>query len=287
MGKYIYRKEIDWSVLNDGFTLPIENKVVQGYFVGNRIIARGETVKINFFLDGKTYEVSLYNVNNPIEKRKTDAYQIRYTVSSEFSKAMRTYFSHSFNYIKAQRELREKGDRKRIRVPEEAREYLAIYTSEYDDTFELDVICNEDILAVKSVLKDKNEKTIEDYINTDDGLIGIQLKDSSADILLKERLVKIRKLNRKIGDNLKQLYGYRCQICGKLVGEKYGCSHIAEAHHIDYFTKSLNNDSSNQMVVCPNHHRIIHDAEPTFDRQRKLFVYENKFEEGLALNEHL
>ena len=62
--------------------------------------------------------------------------------------------------------------------------------------------------------------------------------------------------NRKIGDNLKLLYGYRCQICGQLIGEEFD-SHIIEAHHIDYFVLSLNNDAGNQLIVCPNHHSII------------------------------
>ena len=94
------------------------------------------------------------------------------------------------------------------------------------------------------------------------------------------------KLNQKIGQNLKLLYGYRCQICGKVIGEEYG-SHIAEAHHIDYFVNSLNNDASNQMVVCPNHHSIIHDANPEFIRADLTFKYQNGYIERLAINKHL
>ena len=95
-----------------------------------------------------------------------------------------------------------------------------------------------------------------------------------------------RKLNRKIGENLKLLYGYRCQICGQVIGEKYG-SHIAEAHHIDYFVNSLNNDANNQMIVCPNHHSIIHDANPVFDRRRMVYRFDNGAEERIILNKHL
>jgi predicted restriction endonuclease len=98
--------------------------------------------------------------------------------------------------------------------------------------------------------------------------------------------VRIRKLNRKIGENLKLLYGYRCQICGRLIGEEYG-SHIAEAHHIDYFVNSLNNDANNQMILCPNHHSIIHDVNPVFDRKRLIYIYKNGLEEKLMLNQHL
>ena len=34
-----------------------------------------------------------------------------------------------------------------------------------------------------------------------------------------ERLTRIRKLSRKIGENLKLLYGCRCRLCGQLIGE--------------------------------------------------------------------
>ena len=79
---------------------------------------------------------------------------------------------------------------------------------------------------------------------------------------------------------------HRCQICGRLIGEEYG-SHVVEAHHIEYFVKSLNNDASNQIIVCPNHHSIIHDVDPVFDRKRLLYIYPNGFEEKFVLNMHL
>ena len=82
------------------------------------------------------------------------------------------------------------------------------------------------------------------------------------------------------------MYGYRCQLCGQLIGEEFG-SHIAEAHHIDYFVKSLNNDESNQIIVCPNHHSIIHDTDPVFDRKRKMYRYRNGKEQHLVLNRHI
>ena len=98
--------------------------------------------------------------------------------------------------------------------------------------------------------------------------------------------VSVRKLNKKIGDTLKKHYGYRCQICGRVVGEQYG-SRLVEAHHIDYFVKSLNNDISNILIVCPNHHGIIHDKNPVFDRKSCTYTYPNGFTEGLILNDHL
>ena len=84
---YVYKKEIDWSVLMEGFTLPLENQVV---FLQNmdKFLQRGESKIIHFFMEGKTYDVKIINVNNSVEKRKKDAYQIRYKRNGDFSQAL-------------------------------------------------------------------------------------------------------------------------------------------------------------------------------------------------------
>ena len=37
-----------------------------------------------------------------------------------------------------------------------------------------------------------------------------------------------------------------------------GKGFLFEARHIDYFTHSQNNDSTNIIIISPNYHRIIH-----------------------------
>ncbi|MCM1566684.1 MAG: hypothetical protein FNP40_15475 [Dehalobacter sp. 4CP] len=114
----------------------------------------------------------------------------------------------------------------------------------------METIEAEDIISIKKAVQNQSELVMEAKFNYD-------IEDKTASILEDERIVKFRKLNRKIGENLKLLYGYRCQICGQYVGAEYGAK-VAEAHHIDYFVQSLNNDANNQLIVCPNHHSIIH-----------------------------
>ena len=240
---YVYKKEIDWSTLMEGFTLPLDNQVI---FLRNmeNFLQRGQSKIIHFFMNGKTYDAKIVNMNNSVEKRKKDAYQIRYSRNGELSQALQQYFFKSMSYIKMIRESRDPKDRSYIKMPDGLKEYLAIYTTEYE------------------------------------------MEDKSSGIEKRLQIVKIRKLNRKIGENLKLLDGYRCQICGQVIGEKYG-SHIAEAHHIDYFVNSLNNDANNQMIVCPNHHSIIHDAHPVFDRRRMVYRFDNGAEEKITINKHL
>ena len=110
--------------------------------------------------------------------------------------------------------------------------------------------------------------------------------DPTATIEWIQQMDKIRRLNRAIGENLKILYDYRCQICGDDFGKRFD-THIVEAHHIDPFVFSMNNDAANQIIICPNHHRVIHKAEPVFDKARILYVYSNGVEEKLLMNKHL
>lgn len=276
---YVCKKEVDWSVLHEGLTLPFENQVVFGQIMG-RFLRRGESKDINLVLNGKTYKAKINNVNfNERHNRKKDTLQIRYTKNSDLAKILRQYFIKSYNYIKEVREKRDPSDRSIVKLQEGYKEYLVIYTTEYDDTYVVDTILADEVQAIMSIAKVQDERIMEESFNY--GQV-----DNSATLKEEEKVVKIRKLNKKIGDNLKQLYSFRCQICGKAIGEEYG-SHIAEAHHIDYFVKSLNNNSNNLMVVCPNHHSIIHDANPVFNKNSKIYIYENGYEEKLILNKHL
>ena len=275
---YVYKKEIDWSTLMEGFTLPLDNQVI---FLRNmeNFLQRGQSKIIHFFMNGKTYDAKIVNMNNSVEKRKKDAYQIRYPRNGELSQALQQYFFKSMSYIKMIRESRDPKDRSYVKMPDRLKEYLAIYTTEYEDTFLLEPIAQDDFQVMKKAIQGMRERTVENEIE-------YEMEDKSSGIEKRLQIVKIRKLNRKIGENLKLLYGYRCQICGQVVGEKYG-SHIAEAHHIDYFVNSLNNDANNQMIICPNHHSIIHDANPVFDRKRLLYRFDNGVEEVIRINKHL
>lgn len=156
-------------------------------------------------------------------------------------------------------------------------QYLVVYTTEYDDTYVLETILSDDMNVFKEEVRGHQERQVE---------TELEEKDEDAGMTISQRLVKVRKLDRAIGANLKLLYGYRCQICGCQIGSEYG-THIAEAHHIDYFVRSLNNDANNQMIVCPNHHSIIHELDPVFDRKRLMYVFQNGVETKLVLNQHL
>ena len=156
----------------------------------------------------------------------------------------------------------------KIREVFTSRKFFTLHASDIKDVFclESEAACDE--LSLENLLD----------LST--------LTDAQAQLVERFGLTKYRKLNRDVGERLKREYRYRCQICGLDVGELYGAQ-VVDCHHINYFSVSLDNAASNLLIVCPNHHRIIHAAEPTFDRERKLFRYPNGLEEVLRLNAHL
>lgn len=276
---YVYKSEVNWSLLTEGLTLPVENQVVFARNMGH-FLHRGEAKAIILYLNGKGYRAQIRNVNFDSKfKRKNDTLQIRYPRNGELSQDLKACFFKSYNYLKAQREIRSNGDCSIIKLPEGYKEFLAIYTTAYEDSYILETIEADDIISVKNAVQNQPEFVLEAQFNYD-------TNDKNATILEDERIIKIRKLNRKIGDNLKLLYGYRCQICGQYIGSEYG-ARVVEAHHIDYFVTSINNDANNQLIVCPNHHSIIHEVNPVFNNKELIYLYPNGLREGLVLNQHL
>ena len=112
------------------------------------------------------------------------------------------------------------------------------------------------------------------------------MADKTASIEEKQRLVKYRRIDRSIILTLKRFYDYRDEISGEKIGDEYGDS-VVEAHHIDYFTRSQNNDSTNIIIISPNYHRIIHKNNPMFNRKKFQFEFPNGEVLRLKLYEHL
>ena len=273
---YIYKKEIDWSALHLGLNIPIS---LQDIFYQNLKLRlnKGENKKIKLVLDSVEYSVVLTNIAFDKTKYPThkELLQIRYTPNSEIAKKLREIFNVSNNYLRIEKE-KLTNKKKQLTVPEDFREYIAIYSTVFDDVFSLECITHDEIVETKEIINKFDELEIEQILQTKDNSTFIE----------KQKTVKIRKLDRTIGDNLKIIYGYKCQICGLFIGKTYDAK-VIHTHHIEYFSVSLNNNADNIMVICPNHHSIIHTTNPIFDKKNKVYKYQNGYVEGLKLNLHL
>ncbi len=114
----------------------------------------------------------------------------------------------------------------------------------------------------------------------------INFTDPSAQLVYEGRNGSRRVYNRRIVTQLKKLYRGSCQICGLNPVEEYDVN-ICEAHHIDFFAASQNNDSDNIIILCPNHHRLIHLLKPTFNPETLAFSVDNSEMLRVKLDFHL
>ena len=164
------------------------------------------------------------------------------------------------------------------------------FFEKYDNPYEfINGISNFKINGVKANVKETNTYSLENLINemSDEEFIKyLDTFDFNASYDTKNALVKIRKYNRKIIKELKERYNHCCQICGEEKVKSHGVS-IVEAHHILPFSISENNHPNNIMILCPNHHNLIHKAQGEINVQSKKVTYINGFEETIKLNTHL
>jgi predicted restriction endonuclease len=278
-GSYIHKKEVDWSLLNFGLNIPVALQVmfyesVKGY------LKKGDTKKIKIVIGNEEFMATLTNINFDQSKypNHKELLQIRYTTNSPIAKKLQSIFTESHQYLLLEKE-KLVNKRIPIKLPENINEFIVLYTTQFQDTFFLECVTSNENRESEKLLSTVSEEEYETISND-------IIKNPFASIYEKERLVKVRKLDRSICENLKLLYDFRCQITGEKFGEIYG-DEVSEAHHIEYFTKSLNNDSNNIIILSPNFHRLIHKTHPIFDRNKLAFIFPNGIEEKLRLNYHL
>lgn len=135
----------------------------------------------------------------------------------------------------------------------------------------------EDKIELSKVGEELTEHELEAYLN---------FQDDSASLNTKMKEIQQRIYSRRKIEMLKRLYAYRCQICGKNIGSEHD-TYIAEAHHIKYFSSCIDNSSDNLLILCPNHHTLIHKLNPVFDYDQLEYVYSDGKRDGLILDFHL
>lgn len=276
---FIYQKTVDRSTLRQGFQIPVEFHPLLASMPGGMPV-HGETRNITIIVDGEEYRAQLKNQGFDRERYDghADVIQVRYSENSPIVKKLRTIFYSTWNYVEAEKSLPENINRRyTIKVPKERQEYLAISCTGIANIFIADCITSSfqsDAIADLSSIEELDFETFRPR------------EDSDARIIEKEKIQKVRHLDRSIRDSLKRLYDFHCQMTGERVGDSYNAL-VVEAHHIIPFTTSLNNDTSNIIIVSPTYHRIIHAAKPEWDPDKLAFKYPNGLIEKVKINKHL
>lgn len=277
---YLYRKLVDKSLLTEGFSIPRSEQPLFHALSGGRINV-GESRVVKFLIDGEEFECEFKNqpYDRNVYSNHADVMQFRYSSSSPLAKKFRQLFPLTSKYVEAEmKRKRDENDKRYIKYPEEMREFIILNSTPLADVFVLDVETRLMKDEVKEEVKMMNELDFETSF--------VPRIDDEATIVEKEGIIRMRQLDRSIGDSLKKLYDYRCQMTGEKIGEEQG-GLVVEAHHIAPFTKSLNNNTSNIIILSPNYHRIVHKANPEWIASEKAFVFPNGLKEIVQLNKHL
>ena len=268
-GRFIMQKTVDWSLLNDGMTIPVSASALLKAW-DESILTHGAGKDIKVLIDGVLYDAKLKNQN--FEQSNwaghKDVIQIRYGRQSALAVKLRAIFKKSYNYLFAQKQLLGKSKRQ-ILLPSDIHEYMRLYLTTSSDVLCMECCSSSDYQQLAQTLSVIPEEV---YEQSDDEQFF--MADKTASIEEKQRLVKYRRIDRSIILTLKRFYDYRDEISGEKIGEQYGDS-VVEAHHIDYFTRSQNNDSTNIIIISPNYHRIIHKNNPKFNRKKFQFEFDN------------
>lgn len=274
----IYQKTIDRSTLRQGFQIPIVFHPLLELMPGG-MLHFGETRSIKILIDGIEYDAQLKNqaFNREKYKNHPNIIQIRYGENSPISRKLREIFHCTWEFVGHIKSMPDFQSKKIIHIPEEQRETLALSATSIPNVFIIDYITNSLKTNISSEIEKINELDFE--------TIDLRL-DKNASIKKIYRMQKIRILDRSIGDSLKLLYNYRCQMSGEQIGSPYGAM-VAEAHHIIPFTESMNNDTSNIIILSPNYHRIIHRTNASFNRDKLAFIFPNGLVEKVKINLHL
>lgn len=279
--QFILQKGVNWSLLNHGLSIPVSVWNLFHTWDAN-ILTHGVSRPIKIMIGTDMFDAMLINQNFNQQKFPShrDIIQIRYSEKSPLAKRLRAVFHRSFDYLAAQRKITE-NNRKQISLPNDLREYIRMYFTSSPDVFCVECCTDEEYQLVATTLSRMPE---EMYEASDDDRIF--MKDKNASIVELERIVKYRKIDRSIIEMLKRHYNYCDEITGERIGSEYGES-VVEAHHIDYFTTSQNNDTTNIIIISPNYHRIIHKNNPFFNRKKYQFEFPNGELLKLKLYDHL
>lgn len=178
----------------------------------------------------------------------------------EFFKYSEKYKPQGFTNINSK--LVEKVIKKYGSIDSAISELCMIPISPYIINDKLNNLDNKDnLINVENYIYKMTEKKFKEYILS---------LDSSASIDLVKKYVKIRKYNKKIIEDMKKKADGKCQVCG------CGCEHgvsIVEAHHIKLFSLSQDNSPKNIIIVCPNHHRLIHKTKAVINVENHTIEY--------------
>jgi len=147
-----------------------------------------------------SHEYDMNLINQTFDQTKfeghTDVLQVRYTKGSDFSQAMREIFCSTFDYIVEQK--KNLAPKKQVRIPDNMREQLMLYKADGDNRYRMECLTASDHIGdIKELVTEESfELPTEKRV------------DPKASIETVNKIVKIRRIDQSISNNLKRLYKF-------------------------------------------------------------------------------
>jgi 5-methylcytosine-specific restriction enzyme A len=91
--------------------------------------------------------------------------------------------------------------------------------------------------------------------------------------------------NHRLVDELQDMYNGQCQICLWHPQQHYGHA-LCHGHHIHWLSRGGDDQLTNMILVCPNHHAAIHKVDAPLDFRDMAFDFGTR-REPMQLNLHL
>ncbi|WP_413299675.1 HNH endonuclease [Bacillus sp. 1P10SD] len=180
------------------------------------------------------------------------------------------------NYIKRERKRLPKSEKVYIDLFKEPYKIEGVERPGYNYVLKIHRQQPESDKYTKDLIKGIDEEEIEKILNSNmsNEEFDKWLEDinSTAELRLKEGIKKIRLYQKKVIKDLKFIYKGCCQICGYSTLKEYRID-ISEAHHIQHFSKTCDNSPQNIIILCPNHHRLLHRVDFNYHREEQQFTF--------------
>ena len=275
MDTVIMKRQVGWSMLQYAITITLEQQKLFTAITGEPLKV-GTKRDIKLIIDGEFYDAHFRNeAFNRNKHTHSDIVMLSYGI--DVKRKLQSIFKESYDMmLEFKKTLPPRG-----RMPEinNSDEYVVLSATSNPNVFILDCVTNAETKDIQEKMKGISEEVFESFEFE-------PIIDSTAGFCISNTVRKVRKLDRNVCDSLKRLYNYRCQMTGERIGDPYNAL-VVEAHHIIPFTESMNNDTSNIIILSPSYHRIVHKAKPIWDEKQLAFCFPNGLVEKVKLNYHL
>ncbi len=132
--------------------------------------------------------------------------------------------------------------------------------------------------------KERDTKLIFEYILKDEHKNNLNFSSENISSTKIKRTYNIYNRNRKIVEELKDIYNNSCQICGEKLELIDG--YYSEVHHLHPLHLNGPDIIENMIVLCPNHHELFDRGSISIDLEKNIVIYISGKEEKIRLMEH-